>query len=503
MQKPAETVQNMTDSAPCGQGMTESPDRFINREVSWLQFNERVLEEARNPKHPLLERVRFLSISDNNLNEFYAVRVAGLKGQMKAGVTALSADGLTAVQQLREIREHAGPLMTRQQQVWEELQLLLADEGIFIVGADELGEEEQPWVRTHFINQVLPVLTPVAIDPAHPFPFIPNFGFTMALMMVRPEDNQHLIGLISIPHSLPRFIRLPGDQDRYLTIETLISLFLNELFPSFQFLHHGVFQIIRDSDIEVEEEAEDLVRLYEAALRERRRGSVIRLVMDVNLPDELKGFLLARLGVDEQDVISIPGLISMVDVNQVIDDDRVDLLFPQFRARFPERIRDYDDDCFAAIREKDILVHHPYESFDVVVQFVRQAASDPNVVAIKQTLYRTSDDSPIVAALIGAAEAGKSVTALVEVKARFDEERNIRWARDLERAGVQVAYGFVRLKTHAKVSLVVRSERRVCGRMSITVPETITRSPPRHIPISRSSPAIRPSAGMPRRSSTT
>ena len=434
-----------------------SPNRFINRELSWLAFNERVLGEAGNQNHPLLERVRFLSISDNNLNEFFAVRVAGLKGQVRAGVTDRSADRLTPAQQLRAVNERAARLMEQQQACWAELQRLLIGKGIAIVQPGELNKIERQWLESYFMEQVFSVLTPVAVDPAHPFPFISNFGFSIILMM--EHQAEPLIGLITIPRSLPRFLRLPGRRIRFMTIENAISLFLDKLFPGFKFLYHGVFQIIRDSDIEVEEEAEDLVRLYESAIRERRRGSVIQLTIEAGLPEEMKEFLLAHLHVDHDDVFAVSGIVSLVDVSEIIPDDRPDLLFKRFRTRFPERIRDHSGDCFAAIRQKDILVHHPYESFDVVVQFIRQAAADPDVVAIKQTLYRTSEESPVVAALIAAAESGKSVTALVELKARFEEERNIRWARDLERAGVQVVYGFVRLKTHAKVSLIVRQER--------------------------------------------
>ena len=456
-----ETQPAVPDALAGGSPKKHPNERFINRELSWLAFNTRVLEEAENKRYPLFERLRFLSISANNLDEFQMVRVAGLKAQVDAGILTSSIDGLTPEQQLRQVKRRARELVHEQYATWHRLRRQLKNVDVSVVGTRDLSPEECQWLETRFDDDILPLLTPVAIDPAHPFPFMPNFGFGIVLKLFRKKGTEPVNAIIRLPQQTDRFVRLPGHTGiRLIPLEQVIRLHLDRLFPGFNVLEIGFFRVVRDSEIEIDEESEDLVRHFESALKQRRRGSVIDLVVNKDMPEELRQLLTERLRIDHKDATAVDGELGLADLGQIITSERPDLLFEPFSARFPERIRDFGGNCFDAIRAKDIIVHHPYESFDVVVQFVQQAALDPAVVAIKQTLYRTSEGSPIVKALIEAAEAGKSVTAIVELKARFDEEANIRWARDLERAGAQVVYGFVDLKTHAKISLVVRRELR-------------------------------------------
>ncbi|QCO54469.1 RNA degradosome polyphosphate kinase [Pseudorhodobacter turbinis] len=436
------------------------PRRFFNRELSWLAFNWRVLDEASNPGVPLLERLRFLSISATNLDEFYTVRVAGYRALMRSGKNALSDDGRTPAEQLVLINENARRLLQTQQSVFDTLTSEMDAQGIAIETRADLTEDDLKHLEDHFFNKVFPVLSPLAIDPAHPFPFIPNAGFCLALELERAKDKRALQALLPIPQQIDRFVPLPAKdgEARFLPLEELLLLHLGMLFPGYTDRGHCTFRVLRDSDLEVEDEAEDLVREFETALKRRRRGEVIRLKISAGAPNDLRAIIMQELQVTDDDVVELHGLLGVADLKELVLDSRKDLQWPKFTPRIPERVQDHEGDMFAAIRKKDMLLHHPYETFDMVIRFLEQAARDPNVLAIKQTLYRTSQDSPIVSALCEAAEAGKSVTALVELKARFDEAANIRQSRRLERAGAHVVYGFMTLKTHAKISTVVRRE---------------------------------------------
>lgn len=445
-----------------GQSVSDLPadsgKRYFNRELSWLAFNRRVMEEACNPAHPLLERLRFLSISGSNFDEFFMVRVAGLMGQQLQKVEAYSDDGMTVAQQLAAIQAEAEILADSQQAVWNDIRRDMAEAGITVLGAGEIEGETRDWLERHFREQIFPILTPQALDPAHPFPFIPNQGSSVIFDLIRRSDKEPIRELVLLPTTLPRFVRLPGDPARYVAVDTMLKAFSHLLFPGYDVLASGAFRVLRDSDIEIEEEAEDLVLTFRSAIKRRRRGRVIRLEMEESISPALEAVLKEELGGSEALLTETGGFLGVGELAALVDEDRPDLKFSPYSARFPERVREYGGDCFAAIRAKDIVVHHPYETFDVVLSFLQQAAADPDVVAIKQTLYRAGKQPAVINALIAAAEAGKSVTAVVELKARFDEEQNLYWATALERAGVQVVYGFIDWKTHAKVSMVVRRE---------------------------------------------
>ena len=447
-------------TTPLPEAETSGPRRFFNREMSWLAFNWRVLDEAGNPRVPLLERLRFLSISATNLDEFYTVRVAGLRELRRAGNALPSDDGRSPAEQLGLINADARDLMATQQKTFNALRKEMEAAGITILTRAKLTQGDRAFLSEHFLAQVFPVLSPLAIDPAHPFPFIPNTGFCLGLELERSSDRRRLQALLPIPQQINRFVTLPGreGEHRALPLEELLLLHLGSLFPGYDEKGHCAFRVLRDSDLEVEDEAEDLVREFETALKRRRRGEVIRLKISAGAPPALRALIMDELVVAEDEVVEVKGMLGIADLKELVLSSRPDLLWPSFTPRVPERVTDHDGDIFAAIRQKDMLLHHPYETFDTVIRYLQLAARDPNVLAIKQTLYRTSYDSPIVDALCEAAEAGKSVTALVELKARFDEASNIRQSRRLERAGAHVVYGFIHYKTHAKISTVVRRE---------------------------------------------
>ena len=438
--------------------LTSPAARYVNRELSWLSFNRRVLAEAENARYPLLERLRFLSISASNLDEFTMIRIAGLEGQASRGIETTAIDGLSPAQQLEAIREQVIQLESRQQQALETLTPLLSEEGIQIAGMDELDKDQLAWLRDYFTTDILPLVTPQAIDPSHPFPFVANMGMGVIFRLKRGKRQGDLVEMVLIPSAVPRFVRVPGPLAVYVGIEQVITSFADQLFPGFKVLGDGLFRVLRDSDIEVEDEAEDLVRFFRTAIQRRRRGRAVLLELDNECDEVAEALLREQFDVDAAMIIKTEGMIGLRHLSAICNESRPDLKFAPFDPRYPERILAHDGDVFSAIREKDMVIHHPYESFEAVVDFLRQAAADPSVVSVKQTLYRAGDQSPVIAALIEAALAGKAVTAVVELKARFDEERNIHWASELERAGVQVIYGFTEWKTHAKVSLVVRRE---------------------------------------------
>jgi polyphosphate kinase len=465
MKQVARTQQNEDGNAaeiPSGVLIhADNPEqRYFNRELSWLKFNWRVLEEAQNPQHPLLERLRFLSISGNNLDEFFMVRVAGLRGQQLQNIEEVSLDGMTPSQQLAAIDVATDELMAAQQLLWQELKAELAANDILVVDENSLSEGDAALAHQYFMDQMFPVLTPQALDPAHPFPFVPNLCLSVIFDLKRISDGEAVRELIMVPNAINRFMRLSGPKVRYIAVEALLRRFTSTLFPGYEVLGSAAFRVIRDSDIEVEEEAEDLVRYFRSAIKRRRRGRVIRLKVETGMPQELEMLIRKELGGEDALIMEAGGFLGITELGELVDEDRSDLKFKPYTPRFPERIREHDGDCFAAIKQKDIVVHHPYEAFDVVVSFLNQAAADPDVIAIKQTLYRAGKQSAIIRALCDAAEAGKSVTAVVELKARFDEEQNLHWAAQLERSGVQVVYGFIDWKTHAKISMVVRKEGR-------------------------------------------
>ena len=460
------TSRSDTPFARNDDGHTESGFEgsiYFNRELSWLSFNERVLAEACNKQYPLLERLRFLSISGSNLDEFMMIRVAGLVGQVQRGIDKPAIDGRTPGQQLKAIRARLFEISTRQQDIWRDLHDRLAETDIHIADEQRVSRAAHEWLEAFFLEEILPVITPQALDPAHPFPFIHNEGKGLLFTLTRDADGEEITEMVIIPSALPRFVRVPSNvadpgEAIFISIASLIQRYAKKLFLGFTIKGDGMFRVLRDSDIEIEEEAEDLVRTFRSAIQRRRRGQVIQLELEDDFDPQAEGILMEQLGVHEAAVIKTDGMIGIDGLAEIVSEDRPDLKFDSYSPRYPERIREHDGDAFSAIREKDIIIHHPYESFEVVVDFIKQAAEDPDVVAIKQTLYRAGSQSAVINALIDAADRGKSVTAVVELKARFDEEQNLTWATKLERAGVQVIYGFTDWKTHAKCAMIVRRE---------------------------------------------
>jgi len=438
--------------------LSQSKERFINRETSWLAFNNRVLDEACNSNNPIAERLNFLAISASNLDEFYMVRVAGLKDYVGQGIVEQSIDGQTPAEELDVIHKLITVMTDRQHTCWLDLRASLNEQEMLVIKRDDLSAKDNEWLEQYFLDNIFPVLTPIAVDPAHPFPFLPNLSLAL-IFQFKAAASKDQISIVPLPARLPRFIGIPGKGLRFIMLEEVIDLYLGQLLPGFEKSDSALLRILRDSELEIEEEEdENFVRNFERAVKQRRRGRVIQIKFAAPASKALVRFVCDQIQVAIDDVTEVEGMLGLSNLKELYEHAPTSLKYPSFSPRFPERVTDFGGDCFAAIASKDIVIHHPFETFDVVVQFLRQAAADPDVVSIKQTLYRTSKDSPIAKALISAAEAGKSVTALVELKARFDEEANIQWARDLERAGAQVVYGFVTLKTHAKVTLVTRRE---------------------------------------------
>ena len=437
-----------------------SKTKYINRELSWLEFNKRVLEEAENSKIPLGERLNFLSISGSNLDEFFMVRVAGLKGQVDSEVFIETIDGLMPEQVLYEVIKKSKFIKKKQNECWKIILKELSKKGIKVCETKQLNVTEKRWLKTYFVKEIFPLLTPVAIDPAHPFPFVPNLGLSIVLKLKNKKSKNIIRVVIPFPKGLKKFIKV-NDTNKFIPTDNIIIFFIDQLFPKYTFISYGAFRLIRDSDIEFSDEAEDLVTTFENQLRKRRYGREVLLEMTKSIPEDLKNMIINSLNINRDNIIYAEHILDISSANQITSSVNKELRWKNFKPRFPERIKDANDNCFAAIRYKDMIVHHPYESFDVVVKFLRQAAKDKKVLVIKQTIYRTAkENNEIIEALVEAAEEGKSVTALLEIKARFDEELNIKVSRYLKRYGVQVVYGSINLKTHAKISLVVRRERK-------------------------------------------